>query len=75
MAVWTIARAGEKVTLTYRARPSDPTDRLQDCGASEMDLEPEVAAWTCEQAQPWDCIKTPDGTFIRMTAPKSHARA
>lgn len=66
MSVWTITRTTDAVKLTFTHDPLAENPFIQPCGHAELALECDVEAFVFDQADPWDLIHTPRGTFVRQ---------
>jgi hypothetical protein len=71
MAVWRMLVAGNEVTLVYETAGKPP----EECGRAELPLRDSLEQWVCDEAQVWDCIVTPHGSFVRQVTTVAGARA
>jgi hypothetical protein len=73
MSLWIIERSGERVRLTFTHEPLAVMPFVQPCGDTEAALETDLEAWVFDEANPWDVVRTPRGTFVRQRAPVQDA--
>jgi hypothetical protein len=73
MSLWIIERSGERVRLTFTHEPLAAQPFVQPCGDTEAALETDLEAWVFDEANPWDVVRTPRGTFVRQRAPVQEA--
>lgn len=59
MAVWIVSA---DTTVVYEAKGKKPFQ----CGKATQALLPEVEAWVMCEARPFDEIRTPTGTFVKL---------
>jgi hypothetical protein len=69
MALWRIDRANGQVSLSYIERPHDAHPTVKDCGRSDDTVLPDLTGFVCQQADPFDMLRMPDGSlFFRQPA-------
>jgi len=68
MSTWRITDDGQMVGATYVARPLDTDPEVKELGQGSRALRQDLESWVCDQAEPYDLIHTPDGTFMRARA-------
>lgn len=75
MALWTIEREGDTLTLTWS--PSVLPEKLtfQDCGRTSVSLRADLEAWVVSEADPFDIIQTDRGAFVRTNVAGQRVRA
>jgi hypothetical protein len=73
MSLWIIERSGERVRPTFTHEPLAAQPFVQPCGDTEAALETDLEAWVFDEANPWDVVRTPRGTFVRQRAPVQEA--
>ena len=71
MSLWVVEREGNEMRLLFTDSALAGADTFQHCGGGEAILASEVEAFACEQAEPWDLVRTPRGTFVRLGPAKA----
>ena len=61
MAVWSVAMEGDEVVLRYF-----DGERVQECGRGPVVLLQDVVQFASAQAEPFDVVETPAGTFVKQ---------
>jgi hypothetical protein len=62
MAIWTITSS---VEVLYRL----PGGRVESCGRADSRNRTDAEAWVMANANPWDFVHTPTGTWVRLVDP------